>query len=128
MPDQTNPKDMVGVKKAPLSLVPPSLVIEVSDAMANGAGKYGAYNFRDSSIKMSIYLEAIMRHLYAYMDGEENAEDSGCSHLAHMGACIAILIDARAEGNLIDDRPTKGPAAQMLLDRDKTGVKDENVS
>lgn len=120
--DTTNPKDLLGVKKAPLRFVPPALVIEVAPAMANGAAKYGAYNWRDKHVKASIYAEAIQRHLYAWMDGENLATDSGVKHLAHIGACIAILLDAEAHGALIDDRAHGGPAAALLAAQDKTGV------
>jgi hypothetical protein len=124
MSDTTNPKDAVGVQKAPLRFVPPALVIEVAPAMANGAGKYGAYNWREKDVRASIYGEAILRHLYAWMDGEERAADSGVTHLGHVGACVAILLDATANGNLIDDRPMAGPAAALMAAQDKSQPPD----
>ncbi len=110
-----NPKDLIGMTKAPLRLVPPALVIETAKAMAEGARKYGPYNWRtDNPVRMSIYLEALERHLQAFRDGENNAIDSGVSHLSHMAACLAIIMDAWPIGQLVDDRPPKGPAAQLL--------------
>lgn len=118
--DNTNPKDRLGVLKAPLRLVPPALAIETARAMANGAKKYGPYNWRDTEVRVTVYLEAILRHVMAYMDGEETAEDSGIDHLAHAAAGLAIIFDARAVGTLLDDRPTRGPAAKLLAMQDQT--------
>ena len=109
-----NPKAAIGSTKCPLHLVPPALSIGVAEAMKNGADKYGAFNFRDSKIAASVYTGAILRHLYAYMDGEDNASDSGIHHLKHIGASIALMLDSMAAGTYDDDRPTKGGAAKLL--------------
>ena len=108
-----NPKARVGSLKAPLHLVPPALSIGVAYALKDGAAKYGAYNWREEPINVSTYIGAILRHLYAYQDGEDDAEDSGVSHLAHVAACCALLMDSEAHGSLVDDR-NYGPAAEML--------------
>ena len=112
-----NPKDAIGLTKSPLRLVPPALVIETAVAMANGAEKYGPYNWRETGVNLSVYLEALLRHVYAYMDGEESAEDSGVKHLAHAAACLAIIFDAESVGKLIDDRPTPGQAARLMAEQ-----------
>ncbi len=109
-----NPKDAQGQKKVPLHLVPPSLRIYVAQAMADGAAKYGPYNWRDKPIFASVYYSACMRHMDAYWDGEEVAEDSGVHHLAHAAACLALVIDAIECGVLKDDRPIKGAAADLM--------------
>jgi hypothetical protein len=109
-----NPKDLIGAKKAPLALVPPALLIETSRAMDNGAKKYGPYNWRSGApVKMSVYCEAILRHVLALLDGEDSSLDSGVRHEAHIAACCAIILDARELGQLKDDRH-EGPAARML--------------
>ena len=108
-----NPKARVGSLKAPLHLVPPALSIGVAYALKDGAAKYGAYNWREEPINVSTYIGAILRHLYAYQDGEDYAEDSGVSHLAHVAACCALLMDSEAYGTLVDDR-NYGPAAEIL--------------
>lgn len=112
--DTTNPKDILGLQKAPLRLVPPALLIHVSRVMAHGAAKYGAYNWRALKVRLEIYLEAAMRHILAKMDGEDLDPDSGYPHEAHAAACMAIILDAAATGNLIDDRPAEGPASKLL--------------
>lgn len=111
-----NPKARVGALKAPLHLVPPALIIGVSYALKDGAAKYGAYNWRAEPINVSTYIGAIQRHLMAYQDGEDVAEDSGVDHLAHAAACIALLMDSKAHGSLIDDRYA-GPASKVLKEK-----------
>lgn len=114
-----NPKDLVGAKKAPVALVPSSAIIAISEAMANGAAKYGPFNWRDQPVQVVTYVEAALRHLYAYLDGQDAAEDTGISHLAHAGAGLAILIDA-LEGGSYEDNRVAGPAAGALRRQDKT--------
>lgn len=115
-----NPKQDVGARKAPLELVPPALSIAASEALANGAEKYGAYNYRAAGVKASIYYAAILRHLSAWWDGEELAEDSGVSHLAHAAAGLAILLDTKSIGRMVDDRPPAGGASQLLAALDRS--------
>lgn len=126
-----NPKDRIGLTKSPLHLVPPALAITVAPPMADGAAKYGAYNWRDEAVSLSVYLAAALRHIYAFMDGEDNAPDSGHDHLAHAAACMAIIFDARSIGQLIDDRPTRGAAAELIRSQtvrgDEPAVDDEST-
>jgi len=82
--------------------------------MAEGAKKYGAYNWRSKRVLMTVYIAAIQRHLAALADGEDCDTDSQAPHLGHILACAAILADAQAGGWLEDDRPPAGPAAALL--------------
>lgn len=110
----TNPKDLLGIKKPHTFLVPPALSVHVARAMEDGARKYGPYNWRQNKVLASIYLSAAERHIKAWQDGENNAKDSGVHHLGHAAACLAILLDAEATGNLIDDRPTPGAYGALI--------------
>lgn len=109
-----NPKDLLGIKKVQLALLPGPGVIEGARAMEFGAEKYGPYNWRDRTVSYSVYLNAMLRHMYSLLDGQDAAPDSGVHHLGHIIANAAILLDARASGKLIDDRPTKGKSAEMI--------------
>ena len=116
----SNPKDLLGAKKAQLNLVPASSMIYQALAMENGAIKYGAYNWRSNKVVASIYVAACMRHLMAWYDsGEELAEDSGVPHLGHALACLGILVDASTGGNMIDDRPVPGATAKLIKQWEK---------
>ena len=44
-----NPKSAFGVKKPPLHLIPPAALAHEAMAMADGAAKYGPYNWRENS-------------------------------------------------------------------------------
>jgi hypothetical protein len=112
--DDLNPKDRLGMKKVPMTLLPAVGRILGAMAMADGARKYGPYNWRTKKVRMSIYLDAIERHLAALFDGEDFAPDSKVHHLGHVIACASIIADAASIGQLVDDRPTKGNAANAL--------------
>jgi hypothetical protein len=115
IPDSANPKDAQARKKVPVGLVPPALVVGAAEALADGARKYGAYNWRDISIRYSVYIEAMERHLLALKDGEDIASDSLIHHIKHIAAGCAIVLDAIGHGNLIDDRKL-GPGAKLLAE------------
>lgn len=123
MNDLTNPKDLVGLKKPRLSLVPPAGMVYAALAMANGADKYGPYNWREKKVQLMIYLEAAQRHILSFQDGEEIARDSGVPHLGHALACLLIIIDALETGNLVDNRPKAGPMADLIERYTKKEVK-----
>ncbi len=114
--DRTNPKDRIGLKKVPLHLLPTAGLIHEAMAMGNGAQKYGPFNWRDKEVIATVYISACQRHLLAWLDGEEDAADSGIHHLGHAKACLGIILDAMATDSLKDDRPVPG-AAQRLLDK-----------
>lgn len=103
--ETTNPKDLLGVKKVSITKLPAIAVAHAAHAMMNGADKYGPYNWRAKEVKASIYVDAALRHLYGWFEGQETAPDSGVHHLGHAMACMAILLDAQETGNLVDDRP-----------------------
>ncbi len=111
----TNPKDRVGSRKPALALVPSSANILESIVLSLGAEKYGgAFNWRTHPIRGSIYVSAAMRHLAQWLDGQDDDPESGVSHLAHARACLGILLDAIATGNVVDDRPPAGAAAALI--------------
>ena len=101
----TNPKDLVGNTKVSLSKLPVIAVAHGAMAMMDGAEKYGPYNWRDKAVVSSIYIDAAMRHLQCWFEGQEVASDSKVHHLGHAIACCAILLDAQSKNKLVDDRP-----------------------
>ena len=108
-----NPKTVLGVKKVPVNLVPPSAKHFLAEAFADGAGKYGPYNWRDKTVSASIYYAAAQRHMDAWWDGEDLSHDAKVHHLAHAMACMAIVLDAMTVGRLNDDRPPIGAASRL---------------
>lgn len=104
-PALVNPKDLHGVKKAPIAYVPSAAVIHESMAFREGARKYDAYNWRTNRVVLMIYLSAALRHLYAFMDGEDYDPESRVHNLGCARACLGIILDGLHVGNILDDRP-----------------------
>jgi hypothetical protein len=101
----TNPKDAIGSSKLPLNLVPDTLAIYAAASFAEGASKYGAYNWRVAGVRASIYRAALERHLKKWWNGENRDKKTKVPHLASVIACAAIILDAEVCGMLTDDRP-----------------------
>lgn len=124
--DVANPKDLIGVKKVNVGLYPAAGTIYGALAMEVGAHKYGPYNWRGKKVKMTVYLDAMERHLQRLRDGENESVDPKAvvvgpvPHLGNIIACAGILADAVEGGFLIDDRPPVGPAAKILDKYDRT--------
>lgn len=122
----SNPKDVLGMKKAPLALNPSVALIHMAKAFEFGAyGRdangvqvrpkgYGIYNWRENAVSAMVYINAAQRHLAEYLDRTDVADDSKVQQLGHVMACCAIVLDAMEQGNLIDDRPLKGRASEVI--------------
>lgn len=103
----SNPKDTAATNKLPLGLVPDTISAYATLAFLDGARKYGAYNWRESGARASIYNDAIRRHLIAWWNGEDCDPVTGVPHLASIIAGAGILLDAAQLGKFNDDRPPK---------------------
>ena len=101
----TNPKDAVGVKKVPMSVVPSAPIMELGLAMLEGARKYGRHNYRAVGVRASVYYDAALRHLMDWYEGTDIDPDSGLSHITKAMACLTVLRDSMIRGNWVDDRP-----------------------
>lgn len=110
----TNPKDAIGSTKLPLNLVPDTLVAYATLAFAEGASKYGSYNWRVAGVRSSIYRAALQRHLMKWWNGEEVDPATGVPHLASVIACAGIVLDATLAGKITDDRPPKVPMGELI--------------
>lgn len=114
----SNPKDAAAFTRAPLDLVPAAFKAQTALALAEGAMKYGKWNWRAAGIRTSVYVAAIQRHLDKWFNGEEADPATGISHLAYASAGLAVLIDGLHQGNATDDRPPVQPDLPPLIDRD----------
>ena len=121
----TNPKDAVGIRKAPMSTVPAPVLAEVGVAMLEGASKYGRHNWRVAGVRASVYYDGVMRHLMAWWEGEDIDPDSGLSHVVKAITSLTVLRDAMLQEMWTDDRPPRAAefyqrlnqAAGEVLDR-----------
>jgi hypothetical protein len=101
-----NPKHIQAHKdgKTPLEYLVTSMLPLDAKVHKHGADKYGVRNWRIDEITASTYEGAMMRHLFAWISGEDTDPDSGMPHLTHLRACCAVVLDAQMHGKLIDDR------------------------
>ena len=103
----TNPKDVVGVRKAPMSTVPANVLAEIGVAMLEGSMKYGRHNYRAAGVRGSVYYDGVMRHLMAWWEGEDIDPDSGMNHIVKAMTSLVVLRDAMHNDKWSDDRPPK---------------------
>lgn len=89
--------------KPPMSLIDRHAIEQISMVLAFGAKKYAAHNWRQG-IAYSRLLDAALRHLYAFADGEDLDPESGLSHIAHAGCCIVFLLGMIHSRPDLDDR------------------------
>ena len=109
----TNPKTAFGATKPSVALIPSAALLHESLAMENGAMKYGPFNWRENSVSVMTYVHAAIRHLLDFADGVQDSADAGVHNLGHARACLGIVLDAEACGQLVDDRPKAGASAQL---------------
>lgn len=111
----TNPKDAVGTRKAPLSALPIRVLWRVGLAMMEGALKYGRHNYRAAGVRASVYFDASLRHKFSWWEGEDIDPDSMLHHLDKELACLMVLRDSILSGNWVDDRPPRATEDLVAL-------------
>jgi hypothetical protein len=101
----SNPKDLLGFKKVPMSTVPAAVIAEVAVGMLEGASKYGRSNYRAVGVRASIYYDATMRHLMDWWEGTDIDPESGMHHVTKAITSLVVLRDSMIQGMCEDDRP-----------------------
>ena len=104
---ESNPKDAIGSTKPPTHNIPRAVLSEIGMALAEGAFKYGSYNWRVIGVRASVYLDATERHLTAFWEGEDTDPDSQLSHVTKAISALTVLRDAMIQDNWTDDRPPR---------------------
>lgn len=77
--------------KSPLGILPGGPLRALAKVMSFGDSKYSPGSWQVVS-PPSRYLDAALRHIYAYLDGEDADPESGESHLAHAATSIVIAL------------------------------------
>ena len=90
-------------EKVRLELLSPIALTEVAKVLTFGAKKYADNNWR-KGFKWSRLLGAALRHILAFMGGQDKDPETGLSHLAHAGCCIMFLLEHEATHKDLDDR------------------------
>lgn len=89
--------------KPPLGLISRTALEEEAKVLAFGAQKYGTHNWR-AGMDFSRLVDAALRHVYAFADGEDCDKETGLSHLAHARCCLAFLLEYEGKRLGTDDR------------------------
>lgn len=81
------------VNKADWSLIAWDSMEEILKVLEFGKIKYAAWNWSENGgFKYSRVLSATLRHLFAFIRGEDNDPESGISHIAHVGCNVMFLL------------------------------------
>jgi hypothetical protein len=92
--------------KRRFSLLPVQPLLDAIDVLEFGAKRYGDYNWQKGFEWTAMY-NAALRHLTAWFEGEDNAEDSNLNHLAHAMVNLMFLLVFRNTHKEMDNRPSK---------------------
>lgn len=93
--------------KPPITLIPREALEGCAQALAYGANKYSPHNFK-GGIRYSRLADAAMRHVIAFIDGENQDPESGLSHIDHALASLAMLKYMIVNNEIVlDDRYNK---------------------
>ncbi len=78
--------------KPMVSLIPSKPLLEVASVLTFGAGKYDAHNWR-AGMKYSRLLDASLRHILAFKEGENFDPESKQNHLAHAICGLMFVLE-----------------------------------
>lgn len=123
----SNPKDIIGIRKVPMSTVPANVLAEVAVAMLEGSAKYGRHNYRAVGVRASVYYDAMMRHIMAWWEGEDVDKDSGMNHVVKAMSTLVVLRASMLQGNFTDDRPLSPPEFLTELNKKSGEILDKHV-
>lgn len=118
----TNPKDVIGIKKAPLSTLSCPVLYEMGLGMLEGARKYGRHNYRAMGVSATVYYDAALRHIMDWWEGEDTDLDSGLNHITKALTALMVLRDSMLMGNWVDDRPIRNPINMGELNKKAAAV------
>jgi len=97
----------VGVKfdqgKPRMALMPFDALYKIAGVFTYGAEKYSEDNWSEG-MRHRRMADALLRHLTAYLNGEDLDDESGLDHLAHMNCCAQMLYAMYLRGAGEDDR------------------------
>jgi len=105
----TDPKTggQKGQKPAQLSYLPFDSLAEVSKVYQYGASKYARDNWK-KGYKWSLNFDAMMRHMFAFWEGEDLDPESGCAHVGHAAWHALTLLWFMQHYKEGDDRAQAG--------------------
>ena len=89
--------------KPRMDLLPPEALVAMAKILTGGAATYGARNW-EKGLAWGRISGALLRHLTAWMAGEDTDPESGLPHSWHVLTNAAFLVAHEARGIGTDDR------------------------
>ena len=104
-----------GRKSARLGGADPQALMELAEVYGMGEGKYARYNYL-LGYQWSLSVDALFRHLLAFLDGEDTDPESGLLHTAHVAWHALTLTSFQKRGLGTDDRafPPEQPSVPLF--------------
>ncbi len=90
-------------EKIRVELLSPIWLFGVGRVLTFGAQKYAAHNWR-KGLELSRVLGACLRHVLAFLGGEDRDPESGLPHLDHAGCCLMFARELWETRPDLDDR------------------------
>jgi hypothetical protein len=81
---------------------------QVNQVLTFGAKKYEAHNWR-KGFKWTRVASASLRHIFAWLSGQDKDPETGLSHLAHAACCLFFLLEFETTKKELDDRYKEPP-------------------
>lgn len=89
--------------KPDMSLLDPLALTRVAEVLTFGAKKYDAHNWRQG-FKLSRLTAAALRHIFAWIGGQDKDPETDISHLAHAMCCLMFCLNLHETKPELDDR------------------------
>ncbi len=94
--------------KPRLDYLDPYVMEEVAKVLTFGATKYAPWNWK-KGIEIGRLTAACLRHIFAFMRGENTDPETGLSHLAHAICCLMFALWMIENRRDMDDRSSNEP-------------------
>ena len=88
--------------KPRMDLLDSYAIEQLACVLTFGASKYAAHNWRNGLSKCRL-IAALLRHIFAYLGGQDRDEETGLSHVAHAMCCCMFILGLEHRADL-DDR------------------------
>jgi len=93
--------------KPRMDLLPFDSLVSVSEVLTFGSRKYSDHNWA-KGMRWGRLIASCLRHISAFMQGEDNDPETGKSHIAHAACCCLMLLGLIIRNSGTDDRFTIG--------------------
>jgi hypothetical protein len=89
--------------KPDLSLISSNSIVKIAEVLTYGKTKYDANNWR-KGMKWTRVSSAVLRHIFAWLGGQDKDPETGISHLAHAACGLIFLLEFEDTHPELDDR------------------------